>query len=336
MNIVFEGVRIARGGRPVLDVPDLTIAGERTTVVAGPNGAGKSSLLRVVAALDRPAAGRVMVGGDVAARGPHIRDAVAYAFQRAVFLAGSVRENLELGPRLRGVPEAERRHRTGEVAEACGIAHLLERDARRLSGGEAQRANLARALCLRAPVTLLDEPLSGLDGPGRAGMLSELPALLRQFGTTVVVVTHDMREAAALAEDLVVVADGTVRAAGPLAAVLATPPDAETAALLGYAVLRTEAEAVAAWPGVLMPGTGAATFTMVVDRAVAMPGGVEVTGRIGGTPVSVRLEPGMPPPRAGSKLAVTAPPGTLVRFPIGSGGRLEQGRAESIAVPESR
>jgi len=199
MDVRFSGVVFSRGERVVLDVPALTIDGDRTTAILGSNGAGKSTLLRLVAGLERPGAGQVTVAGNVCGSAA-ARDAVAYAFQQAVFLSGTVEANLELALRLRHVDGRLRRQRVRETAAACGIGELLDRRASSLSGGEAQRANLARALCLRAPVTLLDEPLAGLDGPARRGLLAELPGLLREFASTTLLVTHEPDEALRLSD----------------------------------------------------------------------------------------------------------------------------------------
>jgi ABC-type sugar transport system ATPase subunit len=150
MEARLEQVRFAYGDRPVLDVPELGLAEGRVTALLGPNGSGKSTLLRLLAGLERPRTGRVLVGGRPAREA---RASVAYAFQEAVFLSGSLRANLDLALRLRGLPAPERRTRLAEAATACGVAHLLDRPAGRLSGGEAQRANLARTLSLRAHET---------------------------------------------------------------------------------------------------------------------------------------------------------------------------------------
>ena len=234
MEARIEGVHFAYGDRPVLDVPDLRFEAGRVTALLGPNGSGKSTLLRLLAGLERPRSGRVLIGGKPA---PRARSSVAYAFQEAVFLSGSLRANLDLALRLRGLAPDERRSRLAEAAGACGVVHLLDRPANRLSGGEAQRANLARALALRAPLTLLDEPLAGFDERGRGQMLEELPALLRRFAGTAVLVTHDRDEALRLAADLVLLREGCVRAAGPKREVFASPPDPDTAELLGYTIL---------------------------------------------------------------------------------------------------
>jgi ABC-type sulfate/molybdate transport systems ATPase subunit len=317
MEVRCEGVRLRRDGRDVLDVPSLVLGGGRTTAVFGPNGAGKTSLLRVVGALERPAAGRVLLDGRPARADRATRMRVAHAFQDAVFLGGTVRANLALGLRLRGIGSAEQEARIAEAAAECGIAALLDRAATRLSGGEAQRANLARALCLRAPLTLLDEPLTGLDPAARARLLGDLPRLLRTFAATTVVVTHDRDEALRLADDLVVLVDGRVRAAGPTAAVAAHPPDVETAALLGWTILPAGDGVVAVPPGALRPdGGGAFRFELTVERTLDLGHAREALGRIGDVAVAVALGPDAAPPTPGARLAVTAATG--LRLPATS------------------
>jgi ABC-type sugar transport system ATPase subunit len=291
MEVRVEGLRFRRGPRTVLDVPALVCGDGRTTALVGPNGAGKTTLLRLIAALERPLAGQVFVGGRRATTGT-VRTSVAYAFQHAVFVSGTVAQNLALALRLRGVAHQERDLRIAEATEALGIAALRDRDALRLSGGEAQRANLARALCLRAPVTLLDEPLTGLDGPARRQLLHDLPAMLRRFATTTVIVTHDRDEALRLADDLVVLIDGRVRAAGPRPKVFGDPPDAETAAFLGFTLIPADGGTIAIAPRGLRVGAGDFSFEMEVEEVLDFGVRREAWGTIGEARVSVRMPSG--------------------------------------------
>jgi ABC-type sugar transport system ATPase subunit len=313
MNVLIEGVVFRRGARTVVDIPWLALREGATTALIGPNGAGKSTVLRLIAGLERPQAGCVLVGGRPGGADPA---RVAYAFQAATFISGSVRKNVDLALRLRGLPGSERATRIGEAAEACGITALLDRPARRLSGGEAQRANLARALALRAPVTLLDEPLSGLDAPGRRQLLHDLPAMLRRFATTTIVVTHDRDEALRLADDLVVLIEGRVRAAGQRATVFGAPPDGATAAFLGYTLIPGDACIVAVSPRALRPGRGDFTFEMEVEDVLDYGVRREAWGSIAGVRVSVRLQPGDAP--MGGRLTVFAPQHTVTRFAAGN------------------
>ncbi len=311
MDARFEGVQFAYGEQPVVDVPELRFAPGRVTALLGPNGSGKSTLLRLLAGLEQPRAGRVLVGNEPASAA---RAAVAYAFQEAVFLSGSLRANLDLALRLRGLLPSERRARLAEAATACGVAHLLDRPANRLSGGEAQRANLARALSLRAPLTLLDEPLAGFDERGRDRMLEELPALLRRFAGTTVLVTHDRDEALRLAEDLVLLREGRVRAAGPRREVFASPPDPETAAFLGYTLIPTDAGLAGVAPGGLRPGPGDFTLTLHVEEIVDLVTSVEVVGRGNGERIAVAFPPHLPLPAPGEQVTVSAPVEMVVSF----------------------
>ncbi len=320
MEVAIEGLRFARRHEEILSVPGLTFAAGRTTALLGPNGAGKTTLLRLIAALDRPTVGSIRIGDAPARHDRATRERVAYSFQEAVFIGGSVRANLELGLRLRGLASAACAARIEEAAAACGIAHLLGRGAHRLSGGEAQRANLARALSLRAPVTLLDEPLSGLDGPARRQLLHDLPWLLREFATTTILVTHDRDEALRLADDLVVLIGGRVRAAGPKHEVVLRPPDALTAGFLGYTVVQDEGVATAVAPGALRAGPGDVTFSLAVDEVVDLATHREISGLIGATRVSVPLPDGERLP--GDAIAVSAPASSVIVYgATGSGSK---------------
>ena len=199
MDVALDGVAVLRDGRTVLDAPALSFLSGTTTAVFGPNGAGKTTLLRVVAGLQRPVRGQVRIGNSAVRPPRHAPPRTALAFQERVFVGGTVRENLALGLGLRGLAPEEQRSRIVEAAAELDFTDLLDRPARQLSTGEAQRVNLARALALRAPVTLLDEPLSGIDRIARVQLLDDLPRLLATFATTTILVTHDREEAFRLA-----------------------------------------------------------------------------------------------------------------------------------------
>ncbi len=146
MDVTFRGLEFRRSGRVVLALPGLRLASGRVTAVLGPNGSGKTTMLRLIAALERPDAGQVLLGERPARADRETRETIAYAFQQAAFLTGTVRANLDLAlrfGRFRG--GAGRRASRGRAA--CGIA-LAQPNAHRISGGGAA-ANLARALCLR-------------------------------------------------------------------------------------------------------------------------------------------------------------------------------------------
>ncbi len=314
MEVAFQGMEFRRSGHLVLALPELTLASGRVTAVLGPNGSGKTTMLRLIAALERPDRGEVLLGGRPARPDRQTRESIAYAFQQAAFLSGTVRANLDLALRLRSLPAEERARRIEQAAAVCGIAHLLDRNAHRVSGGEAQRANLARALCLRAPITLLDEPLHGLDRGTREALLSELPAMLGTFASTTIVVTHEREEAMRLGDDLVVLMRGQLRAHGEKGQVFRSPPDREVAAFLGYTVVGD----AAIRPGALRVGAGDFELAIVVGGVADMGTHREAWGHAGEVLVRALVADGQQPGQ-GELVTVSAPAGAVVRWPDGGG-----------------
>lgn len=315
MNVLLEEVTFRRGRRTVLDVAQLEFAPGTMTALVGRNGSGKTTLLRVVAGLERPDAGMVVFNGEPIRSARDASQHVAIAFQRAVVLRGTVRENLDIGLRLRGLAAPARAEQIEEVAHALGIEHLIERSAQSLSGGEAQRLNLARALSLRAPVTLLDEPLSGLDAESHAFLLRELPRLLRQFATTAIIVTHDHREATRLASNLVLLDDGRVTADGTVDDLLRKPPNIGSAAYFGFTLLpRGGGGFIAIAPGALHLGDGGVPFEVAVEQIVRLGHSQEIVGTIGSVAVSLAVDPALEAPMPGTTVTAYADPAATVCF----------------------
>jgi ABC-type sugar transport system ATPase subunit len=300
-DVTLQDVGVEREGRVVLDVPELTLRAGRTTAVLGPNGSGKTTLLRTIAGLERPRQGSV-TAGSLPVEMRHL----AYVFQEDVFLRDSVRSNLEIGPALRGVSALERRRRTDEAVALLGVGHLLDRRADRLSGGEGRRVSLARALCLRAPIVLLDEPLAGLDERAYARLMDELPAVVDAFHATTVLVTHSRDEALRLADDLVVIVDGLILAAGDAQTVAVKPRVSAVAEVLGYTVLTHDSRRIAIPPGGLRLGSGQPEFSMAVDRVIDLVGSTEIVGRIDDTAVRIPCASPGSHPLAGDRVIVHA------------------------------
>jgi ABC-type sugar transport system ATPase subunit len=301
-DVTVNGVRVEKGGRLVLDVPSLTLRGGRTTAILGPNGSGKTTLLRAIAGLEQLTAGRIRIGESPVVGRTHL----AYMFQEQVFLQQSVRRNLELGLRLRGLDKSQRDLRIDEAADLLGVSHLLDRRADRLSGGEGRRVSLARALCLRAPLVLLDEPLAGLDEHTYSRLLDELPRIVERFSATTLMVTHSRDEALRLAQDLVVVVDGRIRAAGDKHEIAANPRVPEVAEVLGYTVLDADGRRVAVPHGALAVGAGRLEFSMVIEDIVDVVDRVEIVGRIGHALVRARATRAVESRRRGDQLVVRA------------------------------
>jgi ABC-type sugar transport system ATPase subunit len=283
MNVTLSDVRFDWHAKPVLSIDSLQFPAARTTAILGPNGAGKTTLLRLISGLARPVGGRITLG-DHLVQGPlPAFKHVAFAFQKPVFLKGTVHDNLDLGLRLRGTSRADRQSRIAEIARDCEITHLLGRPALELSQGEAQRVNLARTLALRAPITLLDEPLAGFDPGLKSRLLDDLPRLFAAWATTVLVVTHNRDEALWLADHLVILTGGRVLTSGPSRELVAQPPDPETAELLGYTLMPLDGELAGIPPGALKADHEDRPLTMLVERVVDMGSQREVLGAVGQT-----------------------------------------------------
>jgi tungstate transport system ATP-binding protein len=240
MILAAEGLQVRRGGVPVLDIPALALREGAVLALIGPNGSGKSTLLQTLAGLREADAGRLSFRGQaLAGRGSlaAYRQRVTLVFQEPLLFDTTVARNLESGLRLRGMPSAQRDPRVREVARQFGITHLLDRQARKLSGGEAQRASLARAFALRPEILFLDEPFSALDPPTRETLIDDLALALRQTRTTAVLATHDQMEALRLADTLAILNEGRIVQAGSGAEVLNHPADAFVAGFVGMETL---------------------------------------------------------------------------------------------------
>ncbi|MGQ5261076.1 ABC transporter ATP-binding protein [Micromonospora sp. ZYX-F-536] len=232
--IRLESLTKSYGKVVALDGVDLAVgAGEMVTLV-GPSGSGKSTILRLIAGLDRPDRGRVVVDGQDVARVPPHRRAVAMVFQDyALYPHLTVRGNLLFGLRVRRVRRAEAEERARAAADRLGIADLLDRYPDETSGGQRQRIALARALLREPTVYLLDEPLASLDAPLRFATRADLLTLHRELGTTTIHVTHDQAEAMTLGDRVVVLDHGRVRQIGPPQKVYDEPADTFVAGFLG-------------------------------------------------------------------------------------------------------
>lgn len=221
-----EGLRVLRGGRTVLDLPRFAVQTGEVLAVAGPNGSGKSSLLQALALLIPAQFQRYTFGGRTAslpADSLTLRRQMALVLQEALLLDTTVLENAASGLRLRGMPAAEARNRAAHWLERLGVGHLARRPSYQLSGGEAQRVSLARALAMEPRLLLLDEPFAPLDVLTKGSLLKELRPMLAETGATAILVTHDVTEVAHLADRLLVLEAGRLVQEGTPREVLATP-----------------------------------------------------------------------------------------------------------------
>ena len=304
------------GEGAVRAVDDISFAFDAGTlnVLLGPSGCGKSTTLRLIAGLESADGGRILIGNRDVTHLPPASRAIAMVFQSyALFPHLTVAENILFGLRVRKVAPDERSARLARVADLLGLKALLSRKPSQLSGGQQQRVALGRAIIAQAPVCLMDEPLSNLDAQLRAEMRSEIRALQRKLGITMVYVTHDQVEAMSMADRVVLMRAGRIEQDGTPVELYENPANTFVARFIGTPpmnLLRLEAGrngAVIAGtdgPAVFDSGLAAGMLGVrpehmqlafetgvraAVDNVEYLGGDSLVGCRIGGQPVAVRV-----------------------------------------------
>ncbi len=222
-----DGTRAVRG-------IDLAVAEGEFIVLLGPSGCGKTTTLRMVAGLELPTGGRITLSQrDVTNLRPARRD-VGMVFQfYALYPHLSVRENIAFPLRATGIPAPTARQKAEEIAERLGIAALLNRRPRQLSGGDQQRVSLARVMVRRPKLQLMDEPLGTLDADARQGLLQFIVDRQQKEAMTTLYVTHDQEEAMSLADRVVVMSEGRIRQLGTPEELYDRPADLFVARFVG-------------------------------------------------------------------------------------------------------
>jgi len=194
-----------------LRVHELNVAAGEILSIVGPNGSGKSTLLEVMSFLNRPDEGRILLDGtDMWEAGTSLtaRRQIPLLLQRTVLFSGSVLKNVMFGLHARGLPAAEARRRSLDALELTGLQHLAQRRQNELSGGEKRRVALARVLALDSQAIVLDEPTAGLDRESEAVMEELIKTVNRERGTTIVMASHNYRQAIALSTRRVTLIQG--------------------------------------------------------------------------------------------------------------------------------
>ena len=217
LDIALESVSKYWGETAAVDGIDIAMPAGKFTALLGPSGCGKSTTLRLIAGLENPDGGRVVIGGrDVTRLAPAARN-LSMVFQSyGLFPHLSVAENIIFGLKVRRMPKDEREERLAAVATLLELTETLGRKPSQLSGGQQQRVALGRAIISRRPVCLMDEPLSNLDARLRQEMRVEIRALQRKLGFTMAYVTHDQVEAITMADQVVLMNRGRIeQAASP-------------------------------------------------------------------------------------------------------------------------
>jgi iron(III) transport system ATP-binding protein len=240
-GIVLQQIskRYGGAGAPlVVQAIDLTVAQGTLTTLLGPSGCGKTTTLRLIAGLEAPTAGRILIDGqDVSALAAAERN-VSMVFQSyALFPHLDVGQNVGYGLSVSGVGRDETRRRARAALELVGLVGCEQRSTGELSGGQQQRVALARALVLEPAVMLFDEPLSNLDARLRRSMREEIRALQQRLRLTVAYVTHDQAEALAVSDQIVVMEAGRIAQAGTPQQLYAQPASVFVAGFMGEAML---------------------------------------------------------------------------------------------------
>ena len=271
---------VVRGQRHILAIDELTIRTGETLAIVGPNGAGKSTLLLALAGLLRPDRGSFLVENVpvVPDRELAYRRRIGLVLPAPLLLSTSVFGNVAAGLRFRGVGTEETRERVDHWLERLAISHLRDRPASQLSSGEAQRTSLARALVLDPELLLLDEPFVALDSTTRAQLLDDFEQLRVSAPTTRVLVTHHLHEAVRLGDRLAILLDGRIRQCDVPERVIASPVDAEVAALVQQTEARVRGHVVASEDGLVVVDTGAGSRLDVENRGRRLLDATHATG----------------------------------------------------------
>ena len=233
-EVEFRGVSRRFGDVVALRGLDLSVADGEFLILVGPSGCGKSTALRLLAGLDKPTSGEILIAGQSVTRlGPGERD-IAMVFQNyALYPHMSVFQNLAYGLRQRRTPRAEVDRRVRETADLLDIDQLLDRKPGQLSGGQRQRVAMGRALVRRPQAFLLDEPLSNLDAKLRTQVRGDLKRLHRELPVTSIYVTHDQVEAMTLGDRICVMSNGEVQQIGTTDDIYNRPANTFVAAFMG-------------------------------------------------------------------------------------------------------
>jgi sn-glycerol 3-phosphate transport system ATP-binding protein len=336
-EVEFRGVTKRFGGETTaVDALDLEVADGELMVLVGPSGCGKSTALRMVAGLEQPTEGSILIGGrDVAGLSPGARD-VAMVFQSyALYPHMTVRKNLAFPLRRRRMEKPEIEQRVAAVAEMLELDELLHRKPAQLSGGQRQRVAMGRALIREPLAFLLDEPLSNLDAKLRSELRAELKRLHARLEITMIYVTHDQVEAMTLGDRIAVMNRGRLLQLGTPEEVYGRPCNVFVARFVGSpamnllpgtAIGQDAAVTVGIRPELLRPAAELADglgLNVVAEVVEPLGSDVFVHGRTdAGDEVVARL-PGKARVAPGERVALAVPAADVHRFDAESGDLIE-------------
>ena len=233
-GLAIEDVTKTFGNFTAVDDVNLTVPHGKFVCLLGPSGCGKTTLLRMIAGLEEPTRGQIILDGEDITPVPTHKRNLGMVFQSlALFPHLSVGDNIAYALRIRGASKEEQKNRVEELLKLIHLPGFADRPVAKLSGGQRQRVAIARALALSPKLFLLDEPMSALDAKLRESMQVELRQLQQRLGITTFVVTHDQREAMTMADLVVVMGEGKIRQAASPMEIYRKPADAFVADFIG-------------------------------------------------------------------------------------------------------
>lgn len=222
----LENIKYDVKDKRILSISSLCIQKGNIVGIMGPNGAGKSTLLKLLSFLDQPSSGNLFYEEREISMGTitiEQRRKFAIALQQSLLLNTTVFNNVAVGLKLRKEPKKVIKEKVSYWLEVFRISHLAKKHAYHLSGGEAQRVNLARAMVLQPEVLFLDEPFSSLDFPTKVKLLKDLKNILKDTNTSTVFVSHDFTEIKYLTDDLIILMEGELKQLGKTKDVIHSP-----------------------------------------------------------------------------------------------------------------
>ncbi len=231
-----SGLRVSRGGTPIIDIPVFSVRKGEFLSIIGPNGTGKSTLLLSLAGLVKRQGGTILFKGKAVDNGAELlafRRRLAMVFQEPLLFDSTVYENVAAGLKIRGIKRAQIRPVIEENLALFGIEHLSTRSARKISGGEAQRTSLARAFATDPELIFLDEPFASLDPPTKEAIIEDLGRVMRVRHTTAIMATHDRMDALRLSRRIAVMDGGRIVQIGSPSEVMHQPVNETVAVFVG-------------------------------------------------------------------------------------------------------
>ena len=233
-SITLKNIHKEYGKEIIIPELNFTIEDGSFTVLVGPSGCGKSTTLRMIAGLEKPSSGEILIDDENVVDVEPGKRGIAMVFQNyALYPTMSVKDNIEFGLKNKKIPKEERKQLIEDVSEIVGLTPYLNRKPSELSGGQRQRVALARAMVKKPKVFLMDEPLSNLDAKLRQQMRIELIELHKRLGTTFIYVTHDQIEAMSMGDNIILMDKGVIMQRSTSKEMYHNPQNVYTAQFIG-------------------------------------------------------------------------------------------------------